>query len=258
MDLLACDFDGTLFCHNTISEADLCAVRRWRAAGNLFGIVTGRGFMTLQKELVRYPLQWDFLLCNNGALLLDNAGRTKASRPLKSSLAHELLTHVLADECDSIAVFSDKEMHVLEGFGTWVNPVYRPPFISREEALQKELIQVSFGFGRRHKAMSIGERLKTAFNEKAHVQCSLSVADMTAWGVGKGTGIEWACEVNGWKPQEILTAGDDGNDVEMLARFEGYAMEGADEAVQSAASGIVKSIADLVALKEPGPLTERQ
>ncbi len=249
MDLLACDFDGTLFCRNTISEADLSAVEKWRSAGNLFGIVTGRGFMTLQQELVHYPLQWDFLLCNNGALLLDSAGRTKALRPLESSLAHELLTHALAGECDSIAVFSGKEMHVLEGFGTWVNPVYRPPFISREEALQRELIQVSFGFGMRNKAMSIGHELKSAFKEKAHVQCSLSVADMTAWGVGKGTGIEWACAVNNWEPQEILTVGDDGNDVEMLARFEGYAMEWADENVRSAALSVVKSIADLVAAK---------
>ena len=72
MRLLACDFDGTVFCKHSISERDLLAIARWRAEGNLFGIVTGRGAGTLLADLSRFPLEYDFLLCNNGALLLDS------------------------------------------------------------------------------------------------------------------------------------------------------------------------------------------
>ena len=44
MKVLATDFDGTLFRDRTITPADLNAIRRFRRAGNRFGIVTGRHF----------------------------------------------------------------------------------------------------------------------------------------------------------------------------------------------------------------------
>ena len=246
MRLLACDFDGTIFCRHTISQDDLAAIRLWRERGNLFGIVTGRGFMTLAKELVRHPLEWDFLLCNNGALLLDADAQVAASRPLDQETASALLASAGEIGCDSLAVFSGTDMHLIEGWGPWINPVYTPPFISMEEALQDEAVQISYGFCQRERAFEVGESLALAFRDRVSVQCSLSVADMTACGVGKASGIAWACQVNGWEPEGVLAVGDDGNDVDMLAAYQGYAMEGADEYVRNAASGTVKSVAQLV------------
>ena len=42
MKLIGSDYDGTLN-HGGIDEAKLSAIRRWREAGNLFGVVSGRG-----------------------------------------------------------------------------------------------------------------------------------------------------------------------------------------------------------------------
>ena len=51
MRLIATDYDGTLT-HGGIDEEKLDAIRRWRADGNIFGIISGRGpdfLATLQK-----------------------------------------------------------------------------------------------------------------------------------------------------------------------------------------------------------------
>lgn len=247
--LLACDFDGTLFRGNTISDEDMSVVRAWRADGNRFGIVTGRGAMTLMRELERFPLEWDFLLCNNGALLLDEQAQETASRPLDKDITHALLTHELIGQCTSTAVFSGIEMHVLEGGGIWVNPAYKPPFMRLEQALATEFIQVSFGFAIREQAFEWGARLAEELGDTARVQCSLAVADVTSPEVGKASGIEWACQVRDWSPEDVVVVGDDGNDVEMLRHFNGWAMADAEASVREAASKTTASIADLISTR---------
>ena len=246
MRLLACDFDGTVFCGHSISGRDLFAIARWRAEGNLFGIVTGRGAGTLLADLSRFPLQYDFLLCNNGALLLDSRAAIVADRPLGLEMSRYLLDHEIREHCSSCALFEGKSMYVLEEGGPWLNPVYTPRPLALPKARNIDFVQISFGFGERAHSMDWGERLQADVSGRARVQCSLSVADVTAPYVGKATGIAWALDVLGLNPGEILTVGDDGNDREMLAAFDGYAMEGADRDVIAAAGKSTASVADLV------------
>ena len=52
----ASDFDGTLFREQKISAADLSAIQAWRAAGNAFGLVTGRAFMMLTAHFEEFAL----------------------------------------------------------------------------------------------------------------------------------------------------------------------------------------------------------
>ena len=80
------------------------------------------------------------------------------------------------------------------------------------------------------------------------MQCSLAVVDVTAAGVGKASGISWALTSLGVAPDDILAAGDDGNDKDMLERFEGYAVGQAGRDVVEAAGGRhVASVAAIVA-----------
>lgn len=246
MRCLACDFDGTVFRNHDICAEDRAALAAWRAAGNLFGIVTGRGALTLLAELRRFPVGYDFLLCNNGALLLDDKDREVASRPLEHDLAQAILAHEIGQYCASCAVFSGVDMYVLEGSTTWINPVYTPQILSRAEAGRMDFVQISFGFYERELSLSWGERLQRDLDRQAKVQCSLSVADVTALHAGKASGIAWALQVMGWQPEDVIVAGDDGNDMEMLAAYEGYAMDNADETVRACAGRTVPSIAALI------------
>ncbi len=246
MRLLACDFDGTLFRERTVSREDIVALAAFRKAGNVFGIVTGRGAMTLMRELERHSLRWDFLLCNNGALLLDEQGRLTAARSLPEDVTRRLLEHEVTASAASTALFDGLAMHVLEGGGRWLNPVYDPPFMSREKALCTSFVQISYGFFSRAEAFAWGGRLAAEMEGQARVQCSISVADVTALEAGKAAGIAWACAERGWDPGEIITCGDDENEVEMLKHCRGWAMAGGDESVCAAAVGTVSSIAELL------------
>lgn len=68
MKILASDYDGTLNC-GSIDDKKRVAISRWRSAGNLFGLISGRNLDDLVTQLVQERLECDFLVANNGAVI---------------------------------------------------------------------------------------------------------------------------------------------------------------------------------------------
>jgi hydroxymethylpyrimidine pyrophosphatase-like HAD family hydrolase len=50
MKILAMDYDGTLKIDGEVSAKDLAAIERWKKAGNVFVIDTGRSLESIQME----------------------------------------------------------------------------------------------------------------------------------------------------------------------------------------------------------------
>ena len=69
--ILASDFDGTIFIDGKISQRDIKAIRDFQQAGNLFAIVTGRSFASLD-PLIEGKINPDAQICNNGVQLDSN------------------------------------------------------------------------------------------------------------------------------------------------------------------------------------------
>ena len=72
-DMLVCDYDGTL---NTDFKIDLRlninAIKKFMGQGNKFVISTARGFNSIKYEINKYNIPYDYLTCNNGAVIFDN------------------------------------------------------------------------------------------------------------------------------------------------------------------------------------------
>ena len=93
MKIAACDFDGTLFRDGVVSEADLEAIADWRRSGNAFGIVTGRGRNTLLRDVKRFSIPYDFLICNNGAMICDEQAQDVYCAVLPEPVRAEIMDH---------------------------------------------------------------------------------------------------------------------------------------------------------------------
>ena len=74
MKLLGSDYDGTLT-HEGITPEKCATIRKWREAGNRFGIISGRNAdfrIAVQKE---FPLlELDFFAACNGGVIVDAEG----------------------------------------------------------------------------------------------------------------------------------------------------------------------------------------
>lgn len=72
MLLVASDFDGTLYVNDiNIINKNIEYINKLRENNNLFAIITGRG-LSIIELLKKYNISYDFLICENGAIIYDN------------------------------------------------------------------------------------------------------------------------------------------------------------------------------------------
>ena len=97
MRLLATDLDGTLVFHRAVRQADAEALVRWRAAGNLLVLATGRSVRLVQHavEVARAStsigLDYDYAVCATGTTVIDAAGRVHRTRTLEADQVLSLI-----------------------------------------------------------------------------------------------------------------------------------------------------------------------
>jgi len=70
--MLVSDYDGTLKSDIKNLKININAVNKFRENGNLFAISTGRSYSSIKKECIKYNINYDYLFCNNGAVLFDS------------------------------------------------------------------------------------------------------------------------------------------------------------------------------------------
>ena len=79
MEILICDYDGTLKRHNfnilkrnITFYRNLKNIKKFKRKGNIFILSTGRYFDSINKEILRHNIPFDYLSCNDGAEIYDS------------------------------------------------------------------------------------------------------------------------------------------------------------------------------------------
>lgn len=218
--LIATDFDGTFYRRGVLDPADLAAVAAWRAAGGLFGFVTGRGvdfFDTAKEE----GLEADYFVLYNGALLADGAGRT-----LKEYLIPRDTFAALAA---SFCAFPDaKSFDTPDG-----RPFYHQYYASFETP--EQALAAAEVINRQY-----GDRV-TAFVNGEHVNVGKK-------GSSKTQGVFDALAYFGLPLDAAAVFGDDYNDLDMIVTHNGWAVDSARPAVLKKAPHVCRSVGEAAEL----------
>ena len=74
MKILASDYDGTLNVQGVVSKENIEAIAAWRAAGNLFGVVSGRNLGSIKKFVDKDGVPYDYMVGCNGSVMTDAQG----------------------------------------------------------------------------------------------------------------------------------------------------------------------------------------
>lgn len=241
--ILATDFDGTLS-RGGISDRDRAAIVRFRAAGHLFGVVTGRDFGGMYHHLAgEQGAPFDFLIVMNGALILTPEARILFQKSASGEVLPALL-HTVGEVCGypmgcEIAkvrlefdpAFPDgregHEPHARAADIPWFTMANTHCDTTEQAAHAIDVIR------KRH-----GAYLNPLQNGP--------YLDIPPAGVDKGTGIADYASLVGIPQCDIWTAGDNYNDLAMLTRYRGCAMENGVPAVKKASKGIYPDIAAII------------
>lgn len=245
--IIASDYDGTLARpHLGVIDADREAIKAWRKAGNLFGIVTGRGRM--EEELVRVNVEYDFIIDFNGTEIWDNQENLLLERVGDGKALHEMLPIMLRQEGDWADIVSKERSYYV---------TYQDKLVeARDTWVKQEVIQNVTNFRQIYalrktdaEALEIAGQLQERFGDSVSALVNGSWLNIAPTGVTKASGIQAYADIMGVEKQNIFTIGDSYNDLDMTRTFHGYCVLNGAPEMKEAARQVVDGIQELVKIQ---------
>ena len=251
MYILASDYDGTLN-RDGISDTDRAAIARFRAAGNLFGIVTGRDW-NMFEIMRRQQLELDFLLAMNGAMLIAACGPRageilRCERQKNDGCLGWIVEHVGKKYGYEVRTVLEKEAVVFHAAHPDGNERYAP--LSRTDPTApdgiREFSQMNTRCETSEDARRCVEEINAAWGQTVRALQNSMCIDIPPVGFDKGEGVALYAAQAGVPPENVYCAGDQMNDYAMIARFHGLAVENAAPALKAAAEGVFPDVAAMI------------
>ena len=93
--LLVTDLDATIVFDRSVSPADREAMARWRAAGNLLAVDTGKSSFATRDVLAPLGVDFDYGVVFTGAVLIDGGYQVLSARYLPDGVARDVATRTV-------------------------------------------------------------------------------------------------------------------------------------------------------------------
>lgn len=248
MKILGSDFDGT-FAEGGIGEEKLRAVERWRAAGNKFGIISGRGGDFYETLRNKYPrLAFDFYAACNGAYIVDGEGRPIYEAPCRAVPAHDLACELYVGSTVVCVKVAERCLYVLrvgDRLPEWV--------VADEKILLSETSDIDYFhcFSVCFPSVeAVALAAKDMQKEYGNYLCPLpngNWLDLVPRGVNKAEGLMRVAEHFGCGRDSVIAVGDNGNDIDMIRAFRSYAMANGVPTLKAAATATVTDVTEVIA-----------
>lgn len=243
MKILASDFDGTLYYEGSQLAEDIQAIKEFRAAGNRFGIVSGRSMESLKEAIMKYKIPFDFLVLNNGGIIYDENEKLIDAHYLNHEQAIKIIKHI----------------KTLTGVGAYVinDGYYRHKFVVDQKSVdfkysgltdesasevdilaKTRIAQIVISLSDEHQAKKIAQNIHDMFAKDACAYVNTHCIDIVPVNISKGNALMNIVEMFGVCKQCVHVIGDSYNDLSMIQNYQGYAMKWApkevlDQAIRS-------------------------
>ena len=247
--IAASDFDGTLYFDDKFLTEDLAAIKAWRAAGNKFGIVTGRCRTMIASLLTKADVELDYLICDNGAIIYDGDGRILFESELPTEILFELMAepfvqrslHFAFETADKVSCANVKpNSWVMRENQRWKFPIdiIAPAQIERLGKIN----QFALLFETPDEAQAVTDLLNQQFGAQIRAQKNTYSVDIVAAGIDKAQGVGNLLRIMNWSGAAVYVIGDESNDLPMIRKFGGYTVATAKDFVKREATAVFDSV----------------
>lgn len=241
MKIIASDYDGTLN-HGGIDDIKRNAIKRWRKAGNLFGIVSGRGKSDLLMLCEKNNFECDFLVGCNGAIIMKPNGEIITESRCDGSLARPLLEFIFSIGCYWASVKTEPEFNI----DLRDDERFEDEFTLETMPEVPYFNQISTILPDEAEAKRVTDAIIEKFGDKLNPLQNGRCIDVVSAEMNKATGLYRLLEIVGGKYDDMIAVGDNINDTHMIAEFRSYAMENAVQSIKDIADGITPGITELI------------
>ena len=239
--LIASDLDGTIGDGEQLKK-DAEAIARFRAAGNLFGFVSGRNAGALKAVADWCGIETDFLLSDSGGTCRIG-GKTLFCYKAPAVVLAPLADYMMQKNTKLLAINRE------DGADMWYyrhsdgRVEYNP---RRALWTPRDFPQVSGYFASIEECMAVAAELNALF---PHLDAlpNWSCMDIVPRGRGKAVGVREIAEHFGVDYDHTFVVGDNYNDLPMIDVFRSYIVSSAcDEVKAHAREGIVDSVEKMI------------
>lgn len=238
--LFASDYDGTVRI-GSVSERTHEAIRRFRASGGVFGIVTGRSAQISRQ--IFDEVESDFISCCNGAMLLLPDGGSVAYGHYGADAVWRLWD--LAVSLGSVGLGPQAE-----DSAQWIptDGTEGKERLARFLGEHPTVCQCNMLFGGYAPAAQATQVIADELGDTVNPLQNGTSVDIPPRGIDKAFGVRRAAGYFGVAEDMIYAAGNEMNDYSMVSAFHGFAMVGSPEELVSAAEHVIGDIADAIGI----------
>lgn len=229
--IIVSDYDQTFYINNDDIEINKKNIQNFREADNLFIIATGRSYMDFKKKANAYNLEYDYLIINHGATILDGDDNIIFNVSIDNSIIDNIkedmnLEKTMSHFCCSL-------------------------FDSRVEFEYKDLTKIEARYYNKEDAWERNEYINNKYGEyvNSYFLTSNSI-EIISNKTSKSHAITVLLEKLHIAKENVYTIGDGYSDMEMIRDFNGYRMDDSVEALKEMTNKSVKSVAELVRIIE--------
>ncbi len=227
MKLIASDYDDTFYKDDESVNINKEYVDNFRNKGNYFVFATGRSFEDFMKKKDTYNLEYDYLIINHGATVLDKDNNV-------------LFNNIIDDS----VVSSIRECLDLD---TAISYFCCQTYKSRMDFRDLNLTKINSKYSTSEECFKIVDILNKKFGDyiKAYYVNHNNV-EVIKKGTNKKEAIKKLGEYLNINKKDIYTIGDSYSDMEMIEGFNGYAVRNAINELKEASIKVVDNVSDLI------------
>lgn len=241
MKIIASDYDGT-FNRNGITEYKKEKLSEWRNSGNLFGIISGRGYPSLMECIQSHPFEYDFLVCNNGGVIYNTDGKIMFEARCDGENARPFIEDLFLWGCPFACIDKDIPIRVVNT----ADPIDDDEIYFSDLPEIEYFNQISTELKTVEDAAEVVKKIEGKYSNILTPLQNGNCIDIVPAGVNKAQGLYSLLEVIGGSYEDIIAVGDDINDTHMIAEFRSYAMENGVDSIKELADYIVKDITEVM------------
>ena len=247
MKILASDYDGTLRVNEKVESYDLDMIHKHRAAGNLFGLVTGRSMESIKAEIEGNGIEVDFVIANNGGVIYDKQFQKLRCIYMDTQAAQEIIAYIKSEECASYVINDGYHRHKYIGNEAIEDVKYgNIPTHAKDEVYQGMIAQLVVSLQDDNLAHTIAAYINQNFSAYAVAYVNVNCVDIVPVGISKADGITYLKERYGWEKENIYVIGDSYNDLPMLNAFHGFTLFHAKDEIKANAEAVFAQVGDCI------------
>lgn len=225
--IIVSDYDQTFYLNDDDMEINKKAVCRFRKEGNLFIIATGRSYFDFYNKVDLYHFDFDYVLLNHGATILDKDNHIIANFPIKNEIIHDIKNDLHLEQ--SIKWFCCSQLESRVDFDT------------------KDLTKINVKYPSKDVAMDINQLINSKYSDYVNsYYVNANSVEIISNKTTKSNAINLLLEKLGMSKEDVYTIGDGYSDIEMVKDFHGYAMMQSVDELKKVAKGEYQSVSQLI------------